>query len=109
MGGGAHKAQPQASDLAPTRALGSTNSVGSRVQSSPNLLQKGMASRSKRDRSLRSNEKLDTDLAPTNFLAKVWLRDAQPCRRASKVKLLGDRDKEFQPSVFHPLLIWNVS
>jgi hypothetical protein len=107
MGGSAHKAQPEASDFAPTRALGGTNSVGSRVQDSPNVLQKSMAGRCERDRSLRANEKLDPDLTlePTNFLAEVWLRDTQPCRRARKVKLLGDRDKEFQPSVFHRRLI----
>jgi hypothetical protein len=107
MGGCTHKTQPKASDLAPTRALGGTNSVGSRVQDRPNLLQKSMASRGERDRSLRANEKLDTylTLEPTNFLAEVWLRDTQPCRCASKVKLLGDRDKEFQPSVFHRHII----
>jgi hypothetical protein len=107
MGGSAHKAEPKASNLAPTGALGGMNRVGGSVQDSPNVLQESMASRGEHDRSLRASEKLDTDLAlePTNFLAEVWLRDTQPCRSASKVKLLGDRDKKFEPSVFHRRLI----
>jgi hypothetical protein len=75
------------------------------------VLQKSSAGRGERDRSLRPCEKLDTDLAlePTNFLTEVGLRNTQPRRCASKVKLLGDRDKEFQLSVFHRGLIRTAS
>jgi len=107
MGGCAHKAQPKASDLTPTRALSGMNSVSSRVQDSPNVLQKSMASWGECNRSLCANEKLDTDLAlePANFLTEVGLCNAQPRRSASEVKLLGDRHKELESSVFQHRLI----
>src|SRR5262249_53142625 len=61
--GHAHKAQPDASNLAPTRTLGSMDSVGSTVQQGANVLQKRMAGRGERDRSLCPFEKFDADLA----------------------------------------------
>jgi hypothetical protein len=34
------------------------------------------------------------------------LRNAQPHRRSREVELLGDRDKQFQTSIFHRCVIF---
>jgi len=106
-GGGANKTQPDASDLASARAPRGMRSIGSAFKDSANTLQKCQAGRSERNRSLCPYEKLDTDFAfePTNFLAQVGLCNMEPRRCAREMKLLGDRDKEFQLSMFHGSLI----
>jgi hypothetical protein len=106
-GGNSHKAEPNASGLALTRTLGSVHSVSSVVQDDANALQKSTAGRGKRDRSFRTDEELNANVAlkPTNFLTEMRLCNAQPHRRSREVELLGDRDKEFQMSIFHGCLI----
>jgi hypothetical protein len=106
-GGNPRKAKPDASDLPSTRTLGRTHCVGGVVQDDPNPLQKNMASWGERDRSFRTYEELDANLAlkPANFLTEVGLRNAQPGRCSREVELLGDRDKKFQTSIFHRSLI----
>lgn len=106
-GGNGHKAEPNASDLASTRTLGGVHSVGSVVQDDANAFQKSTTGRGERDRPFRTYEELDANLAlkPANFLTEVGLRNAQPHRRSREVELLGDRDKEFQMSIFHRCLI----
>lgn len=104
-GGNPRKAEPDASGLASTRTLGGVHSVGSVVQHDTNALQKSMAGRGERDRSFRTYEELDANLAlkPANFLTEIGLRNAQPHRRSREVEFLGDRDKKFQTSIFHHL------
>src|SRR6266550_6361153 len=106
-GGHGHKAEPDASDLASTCTLGGVHGAGSVVEDDANVLEKSTASRGERDRSFRTCEELDANLAlkSTNFLTEMGLCNAQPCRRSREVELLGDRDKEFQMSIFHCRLI----
>jgi hypothetical protein len=102
-GGHGHKAEPNASGLASTCTLGGIHCTGSVVQHGANALQKSTAGRGERDRSFRTYEELDANLAlkPTNFLTEMGLRNAQPRRRSREVEFLGDRDKKFQTSIFH--------
>jgi hypothetical protein len=105
-GGNPRKADTDASDLASTCTLCGAYSIGSVVQDDTNVLQKSMAGRGERDRSLRTYEELDANFAlkPADLLAKIGLRNAQPHRRPREVEFLGDRDKKFQTSIFHAVL-----
>jgi hypothetical protein len=97
--------------LASTRTPGGVHSVGSVVQDDANALQKSTAGRGERDRSFRTYEEVDANLAlkPTNFLTEMRLCNAQPHRRSREVELLGDRDKKIQMSEFHRCLIRTAS
>src|SRR5262245_38939531 len=62
-GGYGHKAEPNASGLASTCTLGGIHCTGSVVQHGANALQKNTAGPGERDRSFRTNEELDANLA----------------------------------------------
>jgi len=100
-------AKSDASDLASTSTPSSAHSVGSVVQDDANALQKSVAGRGECYRSFRTYEELDANLAlkPANFLTEIGLRNPQPHRRSREMELLGDCDKQFQPSIFHRCVI----
>jgi len=93
--------------LASTCTLGGVHSAFSVVQDDANALQKSTACRGECNRSFRTYEELDTNfvLNPANFLTQIGLRNTQPRRRSCEVELLGDRDKQFQASIFHGCFI----